>query len=251
MSPLFGLRKKSRAARAAILTDDAATKLGLLRAADLFQGLDEGQMAHVEKITVMSRCERGRLVYSPGETAEVLFLLKAGRVHIYRITPEGKRLTTAAVEPGTLFGNMAFAGTTMAENFAEAQEDSILCVMSRHDLEMLIREYPSVALRLLDNLSGRMRELEARLEEGLLRDMRSRVAAALLRLREHHASDQIPITHQELADSLGTYRETVSHTLGQLQEDGSVRLGRGRIEVRNAAGLQALIATDASVLDHE
>jgi CRP-like cAMP-binding protein len=139
----------------------------------------------------------------------------------------------------------------MAENFAEAQEDSILCVMSRHDLEMLIREYPSVALRLLDNLSGRMRELEARLEEGLLRDMRSRVAAALLRLREHHGTDQIPITHQELADSLGTYRETVSHTLGQLQDEGCVRLGRGRIEIRSAAGLQNLIATDASVPDRE
>lgn len=251
MSRFFGLGKKARAARAAIFTDDDATKLGLLRAADLFQGLDEGQMAHVEKITVMSRCERGRLVYSPGETAEVLFLLKAGRVHIYRITPEGKRLITAVVEPGTLFGNMAFAGTTMAENFAEAQEDSILCVMSRHDLEMLIREYPSVALRLLDNLSGRMRELEARLEEGLLRDMRSRVVAALLRLREHHETDQIPITHQELADSLGTYRETVSHTLGQLQDEGCVRLGRGRIEIRNAAVLRDLIATDASVPGHE
>jgi CRP-like cAMP-binding protein len=247
MSPIFGLRKKATKARTVAFTDDPATKLGLLRAADLFQGLDEAQMGHVEKITVMSRCERGRLVYSPGETAEVLFLLKAGRVHIYRITPEGKRLITAVVEPGVLFGNMAFAGATMAENFAEAQEDSILCVMSRHDLEMLIREYPSVALRLLDNLSGRMQELEARLEEGLLRDMRSRVAAALLRLRERHASDQISITHQELADSLGTYRETVSHTLGQLQDEGFVRLGRGRIEVRDHGRLEGLIAADASV----
>ncbi|HUF52975.1 MAG TPA: Crp/Fnr family transcriptional regulator [Dehalococcoidia bacterium] len=247
MSRFFGLRKKSRAGRGAILTDDPATKLGLLRAADLFQGLNEGQMAHVEKITVMSRCERGRLVYSPGETSEVLFLLKEGRVHMYRITPEGKRLITAVVEPGTLFGNMAFTGTTMAENFAEAQEDSILCVMSRHDLEMLIREYPSVALRLLDTLSTRMRELEARLEEGLLRDMRSRVAAALIRLQEHHGSEEIPTTHQELADSLGTYRETVSHTLGQLQEDGCVRLGRGRIEIRDASLLKALIDADVTV----
>lgn len=247
MSRFFGLRKKSRAGRGAILTDDPATKLGLLRAADLFQGLDEGQMAHVEKITVMSHCERGRLVYSPGETAEVLFLLKKGRVHMYRITPEGKRLITAIVEAGTLFGNMAFTGTTMAENFAEAQEDSILCVMSRHDLEMLMREYPSVALRLLDTLSTRMRELEARLEEGLLRDMRSRVAAALLRLKEHHSSDEIPVTHQELADSLGTYRETVSHTLGLLQDEGCVRLGRGRIEISRPNRLRDLIATDVSV----
>lgn len=245
MSPLFGLGK-NRGARTA---EDVATKLGLLRAADLFRDLDEGQMQHVEKITVMSHCERGRLVYSPGETAEVLFLLKQGRVQMYRITPEGKRLNTTVVEPGTLFGNMAFTGTTMAENFAEAQQDSILCVMSRHDLEHLMREYPSVALRLLDNLSRRMRDLEARLEEGLLRDMRSRVAAALLRLREQQEADGISVTHQELADSLGTYRETVSHTLGQLQEEGHVRLGRARIEILDESSLRGLVESGTPAVE--
>jgi len=246
MSPLFRRRKKSRDKSAPLSPDDVSLKLGLLRAADLFQDLDDSQMDHVQKITVMTQCQRGRLVYSPGEQAEVLFLLKKGRVNLYRITPEGKRLITAVADPGTLFGNMAFTGSSMAENFAEAQEDSLVCVMSRHDLEMLIREYPSVGIRLVDNLSTRMRELEDRLEEGLLRDMRSRVAATLLRLYEHHGSKEIAITHQELADSLGTYRETVSHTLGQLQDEGCVRLGRARIEIRDAAALAELVDKDVS-----
>jgi CRP/FNR family cyclic AMP-dependent transcriptional regulator len=241
MSPLFRRRRRlDQEPRG--LDQDHATKLGLLRETDLFQGLDEIQMARVEKITVMARCDRGRLVYSPGSTDETLFLLKAGRVRIYRISPEGKRLITTVVDPGTLFGNMAFTATTMAENYAEAQEDSILCVITRQDLEQLIREFPTVALRLLDKLSGRTRELEARLEEGLLRDMRSRVAAALLRLQDRHASDHIPITHQDLADSLGTYRETVSHTLEVLQERGCVRLRRGRIEIRDADRLRGLMS---------
>ena len=68
--------------------ENAVRKFGLLRASDLFHELNEEQMGDVERMTVMTSCERGRLVYTPGETAEALFLLKQGKVRIYRITCE-------------------------------------------------------------------------------------------------------------------------------------------------------------------
>jgi CRP/FNR family cyclic AMP-dependent transcriptional regulator len=251
MSPRFrfGQRKPSTSASggpAAVGVSDLRlqSKLGLLRSSDLFSDLDDRQMGHVEEMTVMTHAERGRLIYSQGETAEALFLLKRGKVNIYRITPDGRKLLTAVVEPGTLFGNMAFTGTTMQNGFAETVKDSTLCVMSRHDIEELVREYPSVGIRLLDTVSRRVRELEARLEEGLLCDMPSRVAAALLRLREHQGGDIVAVTHQELADNLGTYRETVTHTLGDLQDRGLVALRRGCIEVVDVQALSELIASE-------
>lgn len=251
MSPRFrfGRRKPSNSASggsiaAAVSDPRLQSKLGLLRSSDLFSDLDDRQMGHVEEMTVMTHAERGRLIYSQGETAEALFLLKRGKVNIYRITPDGRKLLTAVVAPGTLFGNMAFTGTTMQNGFAETVEDSTLCVMSRHDIEELVRQYPSVGIRLLDTVSRRVRELEARLEEGLLRDMPSRVAAALLRLRQHQGGDAVAITHQELADNLGTYRETVTHTLGDLQDRGLVALRRGRIEIVDAQALSDLIASE-------
>lgn len=249
MSPRFrfGWRKPSRSASvgpvAAVSDPRLQSKLGLLRSSDLFSDLDDRQMGHVEEMTVMTHAERGRLIYSQGDPSEALFLLKRGKVHIYRVTPDGRKLLIAVVEAGTLFGNMAFTGTTMQDGFAEAVEDSTLCVMSRHDIEDLVREFPSVGIRLLDMVSRRVRELEARLEEGLLRDMPSRVAAALLRLREHQTGDEITITHQELADNLGTYRETVTHTLGDLQDRGLIALRRGRIEIRDAQALSVLVAS--------
>jgi CRP-like cAMP-binding protein len=241
---LFGFDRSGQKAlgneRASALTN----KLGLLKAADIFGGLDDEQMGHVEKVTVMTRCERGRLIYAPEEAAEALFLLKKGKVNVYRLTPDGRKLITAVIAPGTLFGNMAFTGSTLGESFAEALEDSLLCVMSRHDLENLITMYPIIGIRLLDILSGRAQELEARLEEGLLRDIPARVAAALLRSSEHQRSAEVRITHQELADSLGTYRETVTHTLGVFQDKGLVGLERSRICIRDAAGLRAVVESD-------
>ena len=97
-------------------------------------------------------------------------------------------------------------------------------------------------MRLLDGLSRRMRDLEARFEEGLLRDMTARVAAALLRLRESQGSDQITATHQELADGLGTYRETVTSTLGGLQSSGYIELHRGYVRILDASALREIVS---------
>ncbi len=253
MSPRFRFGRRRRQADsdaavtpfASVSDSRVQNKLGLLRSSDLFRELDDRQMGHVEEMTVMTHAERGRLIYAQGETSEALFLLKRGKVHIYRISPDGRKLLTAVVEPGTLFGNMAFTGTTMQDGFAEAVEDSTLCVMSRHDIEELVQEFPSVGIRLLDTVSRKVRELEARLEEGLLRDMPTRVAAALLRLREHQESDSVAITHQELADNLGTYRETVTHTLGDLQDRGLIALRRGCIEIIDGQALSDFVASEA------
>jgi CRP/FNR family cyclic AMP-dependent transcriptional regulator len=231
-------------------TPEAAfDKLGLLRASDLFHDLNDDQMTEVEKMTVMTRCKRGSLIYGQDERSESLFLLKKGRVALYRLSPEGKKLTTHLISPGTLFGDMEFTGSTLAGSFAEASEDSILCVITRHDLEQLISRYPPIGIRLLNVLSRRVRNLEARLEEGLLRDMHARVAAAILRLREEQGSDEVRVTHQELADSLGTYRETVTSTLGDLQSRGLVSLERTRISVNDASALEQIVARGASPND--
>ncbi len=224
--------------------ENAVRKFGMLRASDLFQELSEEQMGDVERMTVMTSCERGRLVYTPGETGEALFLLKQGKVAIFRITPEGKKLVTAMIAPGTLFGHMGFTGTTLSESYAEAQEDSILCVMSRHDIEELVLRYPSIGIRLMGHLSQRMKELEERLEEGLLRDMPARVASPLLRLAESQETDEVKTTHQELADSLGTYRETVTNTLGEFQSAGAVLLERGRVVITDSAALREIVAAE-------
>jgi CRP-like cAMP-binding protein len=236
--------RRTRAGSTQALAPEAATfdKLGMLRASDLFHGLSDEQMADVEKVTVMTTCKRGNLIYGQDDRTETLFLLKKGSVALYRLSPEGKKLTTALIAPGTLFGDMEFTGSTLAGSFAEASEDSILCVMTRHDLEQLISRYPVIGIRLLNVLSRRVRNLEARLEEGLLRDIPARVAAAILRLREEQRSDEVRVTHQELADSLGTYRETVTSTLGDLQNRRFVTLERSRILVNDASALEKIVA---------
>jgi CRP/FNR family cyclic AMP-dependent transcriptional regulator len=205
---------------------------------DIFCDLEPEEMAAFEQQTEMRTCRRGQILYSQEDRAEVLFLLKRGRVQLYRLTPSGKRLELALIEPGTFFGEMPLVGESLRHTFAEAAEDSLICVMSRADIEGLMRERSEVALRMIEVLGRRLALCEARLEEMAYRSVPARIAAVLTRLSQGHNGEVVSITHQELGDMIGALRESVTKVLDEFQREGLVELGRGRVILRDVAGLQ-------------
>ncbi len=198
----------------------------------VFQDLSPREMEELNRITTMSTVARGRVFYRPEEPGEVLFILKEGRVQLYRISPEGKKLVIATLGPHTLFGEMALLGTRMHNTFAEAIEDCLILVMSRTDLERLILNRPQVALRILDITGKRLREAEERLENMAFKGIPARLASLLLRVAEEQRSATITgLTHQDLAESVGTYRETATQVLNDLKGQGLIEIGRKRITI--------------------
>lgn len=217
-------------------------KFHLLSGVDIFRDLSREELHGIEEMVHMVTCKKGHVFYRPEEQVEVLFLLKKGKVHIYSLTPEGKRLIVEIVTPGTFFGDMPLIAQSMHQAFAEAAEDSLICVLSRGDFERLLLQKPQVALRLINSLSQRLEETRAKLEEATLRNATARVGRAILRLSQG-ASELSGLTHQELADATGLYRETVTNILGHLQEQGFVELGTKKIVILDRNGLQEVVET--------
>lgn len=198
----------------------------------VFQDLTPREMEELNRITTMSTVPRGRVFYRPEEPGEVLFILKEGRVQLYRISPEGKKLVITTLGPHTLFGEMALLGTRMHNTFAEAVDDCLICVMSRTDLERMILSKPRVALRILEITGKRLREAEERLENMAFKGIPARLASLVLRLSEEQESDTITgLTHQDLAESVGTYRETATQVLNDMKAQGLIEIGRKRITI--------------------
>lgn len=196
----------------------------------------------MERSTTMTSCEAGRIFYMPEETGEALFLLKKGRVSLYRISPDGKKLVVATLGPGAIFGELALIGQGMQDTFAQAAEDCVLCVMSRADVERIIVSKPQVGLRFIEAMGKRLKEIEDRLEELAFKSIPARLAGLLLRL----AGDDgqvIGYTHQELGEMLGTYRETTTQTLNDFKSRGLIEIGRKRIAITDRAGLEAAAAS--------
>jgi CRP/FNR family transcriptional regulator, cyclic AMP receptor protein len=220
-----------------------ALKAYYLSSIDVFRDLPRSEVERLAETTRMITCPRGRVVYRAGEANEALFLLKTGRVQIVRETVDGKRLVSAVLGPHTFFGEMALVGQRFPQDStAEAVEEALICVLSRKDLERLIMEHPKVGLRFLEQLSARLLETEAIVEDFAFKSVPARLAGALLRLAETTQEQTIHASHQELADMIAAYRETVTLTLDEFQTRGLVELGRRSIDVLDRPALEALAA---------
>jgi CRP-like cAMP-binding protein len=128
----------------------------------------------------------------------------------------------------------------MHNTFAEAVDDCLLCVMSRHDVERLILGKPSVAVRIMELMAKRLHEVEARLEDMAFKSIPARLALLLLRLREDQGDHIYGYTHQDLAEAVGTYRETTTQTLNEFKSKGLIEIGRKRIDILDPAGLELI-----------
>ncbi|TVR68559.1 MAG: Crp/Fnr family transcriptional regulator [Sphaerobacteraceae bacterium] len=201
---------------------------------EIFQDLSQPEMEHIDKVTTMISTPKGKVFYSPHQDdSEVLFLLKKGTVDLYRINSQGKKLVTANLQAGDVFGKMPILGQRLGESYAEATSESLVCVMSRNDVENLLLKNSKVAIRLAEALGNRLSEAESRLEDMAFKSVASRLASLLLRIAEdtdwRGRRVVKGLTHQQLAEIIGTYRETVTLTLNELQTTGTIQTGRRKV----------------------
>ncbi len=214
---------------------------------DIFQEM-EGETLR----TLCARMPRriyapGRFIYWQGEASHAVFLLRQGQVQLSRMTRQGKRWDLGQVRPGTFFGEAAVLEETAYFTSAEVIEESLVSVLSHALLEQLLREQPSVALRVSRSLSQRLLQNTEQLEGALFRDAAARLATTLLQQSQAANTSLLWLTHEQLGASAGLLRETVTKVLDLFQQAGLVRLRRNQIQLLEFVGLQALLeAPDTS-----
>jgi CRP/FNR family transcriptional regulator, cyclic AMP receptor protein len=213
----------------------------VLREFDLFQDLTNAEVERIGAAAPMRELPAGQTLYSPDAPSEVLFILKKGRIRLFQIGIDGRTITTAILTPGQVFGEMAALGQQLDQTWAETLERCVVCLMSRADVQRLLLSDPRISVRVAEFLGSRVVDLERRLGDTVLKSAPARIAATLSRLGED--GDTIRLTHGQLADLVGTSRETTTKVLGDLADRGVVSLRRGRIIVRSSQSLAALAAS--------
>lgn len=222
------------------------SKVQYLSKVYIFQDLLEEEVKEIGRMAVMTTCPAGKIFYSPNESGEVLFILKKGRVQLYRMSSEGRKLVIGTIEAGSIFGEMILVGQGMYDAFAEAIEESLICVMKRRDVENMVLTKPRVGLRIMEVMAKRLRETEERLEQTIFTDVQSQLIMLLLRMHREHRTDTIDTTHEALAAQLGVYRETVTTALNNLRKRGLISIGRKQIHLLNISELEKLSKTDVA-----
>ncbi|MFC5382065.1 Crp/Fnr family transcriptional regulator [Aquipuribacter nitratireducens] len=220
-----------------------------LNEVEILRDLDQQEMESIAARAAMRVLERGSLVWSPIDGREVLYIVKSGRVRLLRSTADGRTMTLAVLGPGALFGQMRLLGQDMRTSSAEAFEDVVLCQMTEADVRSLLLADPRIAARITEGLGRRLAEVEQRLADALLKSAPQRVAATVATLAGAGPSSsrltgprgqEVRLTHAQLADLVGTTRETTTKVLGDLQSRGLVALRRGKVVVLDVERLQLL-----------
>jgi len=224
-------------------------KLSYLRDTDIFRDLEHAEVEALGKRAPMQRVPAGTVFFSPEQAAEVLFILKEGQVRLYHLSPDGKALTIAVLEPGTIFGEMAMLGQRLHQSYAEAMSPCLLCLMSREDVKSMLLSDPRVATRIAEILGQRLISAEQRLSDFAFKNLPERLASLLLQMgrppkarlfRAASGPPEVRFTHEALAEMVGTYRETATKILNEFRAQGLIELKRGCVMLIDEPGLRAL-----------
>lgn len=214
-------------------------KLSYLARINVLVELPPAVLEEVGRRAPMVTAPKGTVIMDPNDPRPLLYLLKQGRVRLFRLSPEGKQFTSALLGEGNIFGETGTFSIGTWDLFAEALEDCVICVLSKSDVEQLVQQYPRLALRVLEVVSGRLKEAEDFMGQLALGDARSRLLFLLLKLTASFGAPegewtrvQVDLTHQDLANMIGATRETVSVTLAALAREGMVRTGRKELWVQ-------------------
>ncbi|WP_223070356.1 Crp/Fnr family transcriptional regulator [Paenibacillus caui] len=199
---------------------------------DWFSGLSEEELRRLDVVTPIHTHGKGAVVASPYLEAKVLYLVKSGKVRIYKLTEEGKELTLDILRTGHVFGEMT-SFKTGSHMYAVTMEESIICEIDRQQFHEIISKKSELALKYIDIVTARLTEVEEMLEYMAYGSVRKRLLFLLNKLLGKFGSNQlvdsewvqleIGITHQELASMTGSLRETVTSILSQLVSEGIVR----------------------------
>jgi CRP/FNR family transcriptional regulator, cyclic AMP receptor protein len=206
-------------------------------ATEIFDHLAQQNQTVGESLTVRS-FQAGETVCEGDEMMRSLFLVASGRVQLYRTTPEGRRFVMATLGPGSMFGEAALLGGEGPNTCAVALEAGTVWAMPGQQAREISARDAMFGFGLIQAIGQRVVEAENRLEQMAYRTIASRLAALLLDLGQDSPHHVVRATHQELADMLGTWRETISKTLQEFRRQGLVASGRRQLTLLDLEGLE-------------
>jgi CRP/FNR family transcriptional regulator len=215
----------------------------------MLQHLDDRTIQAVARDSAMAAFKVGELLHEAGAPMESITFISQGRVKVYRLSRDGKQQTITLLGPGDAFGEIGLVDRRAQDLFVEALDDVVVCRTGRDAFLRLCSRDPALAIRLAEAMGEKLQEARERIADFAFRDVRGRVAHLVLTLLERErrlaGSDDIDrvvpgLTHRELADLIGTRRESVTLALNALERDGYLRVEDRSLAVVDVAGLRDL-----------
>ncbi|NJN17506.1 MAG: Crp/Fnr family transcriptional regulator [Oscillochloris sp.] len=219
--------------------------LAILRNVPLFTQLDDSQLQRLDSALGVRRFKRGETIFHQGSDGDELYLIVDGQVRIYTISQLGQEISVKIFRDGDFFGELSLLDGLPRSAGAEAMSRTTTLTLKRATFLRIIRDDPEIAVRVLSQLSARLRSSNIYIEYLASHSAPQRVVRSLLDMAEQHSTEcsdhdriDLLLTQDDLASLAGTTRETVNRVLSSLRERGLISVDRGRVRVLNLPQLE-------------
>lgn len=202
-------------------------KLWYLKQLNLFKSLPEKEVEFISDHFTAKEFGKRQVIFEP-EDKDKVFIVKLGRVEIYQLTPDGKKIIVDVLGAGDVFGDLGIQEPS--EHFVEASTDSYVCVVPKQVFFDMVSQNPAIANTLVKELFSKVIESEKQVAALASDNLLVKVKNLLLRLAKKHGEvkdDRVVITskftHEQLADMIGVSRPTMTELLNKLERQGVIK----------------------------
>ncbi|MHB8792677.1 MAG: Crp/Fnr family transcriptional regulator [Thermoleophilia bacterium] len=224
---------------------DGNTRKTYLRQTPIFSPLSEEELDSIIPQVVKRRLKKNTVIFHENDPASAFYLVKSGRVKIYKTGPEGREQVLSILGDGQIFGDVpAFDGGPYPASAATMTDSEIYLIRSE-DFQALVRRHPEVALKIIRVLGQRLRQSMELVRDLSFKQVPHRLAGLLVKLAGEYGTEseaglliELPLSRQELADIVGTSRETITRELKKMEREGLVLIDRRRLTISDPERLR-------------
>lgn len=214
---------------------------GCISLVPIFNHLEDDQMDEIMKAIKSVFFKKGEIIYRAGEQSDSLYIVSQGKVRIYRLSESGKEQLVRILTPGDFTGELALFSESIHESYAETIEETMVCTITRRDLQEFLTKFPSISLKILAEFSKRLEASEKQTARFATEKVETRIALFLTELIKEAKPEMevvLPMSKKDLASYLGTTPETISRKLAEFEEAGYIKqLPQRRIGILDLEGL--------------
>jgi CRP-like cAMP-binding protein len=214
-----------------------------------FRTLDAADRERIAAATREERAAAGTTLFLEGDSADSLWAVKEGLVHILKHGPEGREIVLQVIPPGELFGAVVALEDRPYPASAVAAADSVVWRLPAAVAREMCQKHPTLRAAILGQITGRLRDAHERLRSVALERVEQRLARIVLTLagkigQRRDGVTVLHVTRQELADMIGTTVESTIRITSKWQHARIVSSSRNELGLTDVTALEKIARGD-------
>lgn len=219
-----------------------------LKKIPVFAHLSQEDIKLIGSIVRLKRFPKDSLVFEEGEYGNELYFVKHGKVQISKMLEDGSQKILHFLKDGDIFAEVLIFHGGEYPATAQVLEDSEIGIIANDDLGELLKQRGDITFKIIEVMAERLREAQYHIRDLALRDAYGRLASSLLTLAENHGEEtdrgrciKINLSQQQLANLIGSSRETVARILSSWKKRGWIEVDKQVIWIVDIEGIKAYL----------